>query len=150
MVPRDLPSMLFHILELKNPNSASNFGLQSDPRRFFLIFYHLTLNLTLKVKPKSRRWCCETCPACCFNILKLTNPNSASNFGLQSYPRRFFLDFLSLDLEFDLEGQTQKSSMVPRDLPSMLFHILELKNPNSSSNFGLQSDPRRFFLIFIT
>ena len=49
MVPRDLPTILFHILELKNPNSASNFGLQSDPRSFFLIFYHLTLNLTLKV-----------------------------------------------------------------------------------------------------
>ena len=44
--------MPFHILELKNSNSASNFGLQSDPRRFFLIFYHLTLNLALEVKRK--------------------------------------------------------------------------------------------------
>ena len=82
------------------------------------------------------------------HILRLTNPYSASNFGLQSDPGSFFLDFLPLDLEFDLEGQMQKSSVVPRDLPSMLFHILELNNPNSASNFGLQSDPRRFFLIF--
>ena len=52
MVPRDLPSMLVHILKLTNPNSASNFGLQSDPRRFFLMFYHLTLNLTLRSNSK--------------------------------------------------------------------------------------------------
>ena len=44
--------MLFLILDLKNPNSVSNFGLQSDPRRFFLILYHLTLNLTLKSNAK--------------------------------------------------------------------------------------------------
>ena len=127
MVPRDLPSMLFHILELKNPNSASNFGLQSDPRRFFLIFYHLTLNLTLKVKRKSRTMVPRDLPSMLFHILKLQQyHNSASNFGLQSRSPSFLLDFPLLDLEFDLEGQTQKSSMVPRDLPSMLFHNLEL------------------------
>ena len=49
MVPRDLPSTLVHMLEPKIAIRPVTLGSRAIPVVFFLIFYHLTLNLTLNV-----------------------------------------------------------------------------------------------------